>query len=107
MNTYHIFIIAFIVGLVILLLRDKRRSSADAICTACGFRGYAQNHTKGSVAIEAILWLAFIIPGLIYSIWRLSSRQEVCPTCKSPAMIPVSSPRGQQLLRDYEAKSTR
>ena len=103
MSVYHVIIIAFIVGLIVLLLKPRR--SVDAICTACGFRGYAQSHTKGSIAIEAVLWLAFILPGLIYSIWRLSTRHEVCPSCKAPAMIPVASPRGQQLLKEYSPKS--
>lgn len=103
MSIYHIIAVAFIVGLVMMLL--KRRSSTDAICTACGFRGYAKSHTKGSLAIEVILWLAFIIPGLIYSIWRLITQQEVCPNCKTPAMIPVASPRGQQLLKEYSTKT--
>lgn len=37
--------------------------------------------TRGNGWIELILWLCYIIPGLIYSIWRRSIDPNVCPTC--------------------------
>jgi len=35
--------------------------------------------TKGHFALEFVLWLCFLVPGIIYSIWRLTTRRETCP----------------------------
>jgi hypothetical protein len=69
------------------------------ICVTCGTEGETQTKTPGSIFIEIILWICFIVPGLIYSVWRLSSRGKVCRVCGSD-LISVSSPRGQQLARN-------
>lgn len=47
--------------------------------------------------IELVLWLCFIIPGLIYSLWRLSTRSPGCPSCGQPGMVNVNSPHGKLL----------
>ena len=71
----------------------------EYVCNACGYVGVPKKITKGSIAIEIVLWLMFIVPGLIYSIWRLTSRYEACPNCKTPnSMIPTDSPVGQKLV---------
>jgi hypothetical protein len=73
------------------------------ICPNCGKRGAPSKATKGSIWIELLLWCCFLVPGLIYSIWRLSSRQLVCPDCKQAGMISEDSPRGQKLLKEYHS----
>ncbi len=72
------------------------------ICTSCGYRGKPKKWTKGSFAIELLLWFFFLIPGLIYTIWRLTSKAEVCPSCKQPTMIPLHTPMGQKLMREFK-----
>ncbi|HMJ88465.1 MAG TPA: hypothetical protein VK530_01545, partial [Candidatus Acidoferrum sp.] len=54
----------------------------------------------GSIAIELVLWLLFCLPGIIYSVWRLTARKKVCPVCNSDALVPENSPRGRQLLAE-------
>src|SRR5664279_3851097 len=100
-------IVAIVVGLLIVLMRGgKGRVSATGgeICPACGVRGEPATRTRGSIWIEIILWLCLIVPGLIYSIWRLTTRQKVCPSCGNAGMIPVVSPRGQQLVQQFVVK---
>lgn len=70
----------------------------ESVCTNCGFVGKPGKETKGSILIEIILWFFFILPGLIYSLWRLSTRKPVCPKCKQQTMIPTDTPKGQQLM---------
>jgi hypothetical protein len=72
-------------------------SAGTLVCTQCGCTG-TESHTKGSFLIELILWLFFCIPGVIYSIWRLTTRGQVCSACKSDRLVPASSPAGQNLL---------
>lgn len=54
--------------------------------------------------VELVRWLTFILPGLIYSIWRYNSRRTVCANCGWGEQIPVDSPvaRAQraQLMRE-------
>lgn len=72
------------------------------ICTACGYMGKAKNITKGNILVELILWCIFLIPGLIYSIWRLSSRHKGgCPKCGNETMIPTNTPVGTDLIKKY------
>ena len=70
--------------------------SQQKICPTCGFLGKEKSLTKGSVFIELFLWGAFLAPGLLYSLWRLSSKEKVCPGCAGK-MISVTSPMGIEL----------
>jgi hypothetical protein len=42
---------------------------------------------KGNGIIEIVLWLCYLLPGLIYSIWRRSGVANVCPTCKVAGLV--------------------
>lgn len=77
--------------------------SKELICANCGYQGSPATVTKGSFLIEVILWLCFLIPGLIYSIWRLTSRYDACPKCEAPNMIPLNSPRGKKLQEEFSS----
>ncbi len=70
------------------------------VCTQCGFVGKPSQKAKGSGFIELVLWLAFLVPGIIYSIWRRSSPPQICTQCKSTAVIPVDSPRAKKILEE-------
>jgi len=50
-------------------------------CPNCKYEGNGKYITKGSVALELGLWLLFMFPGLVYSIWRFSTKKWVCPEC--------------------------
>jgi hypothetical protein len=80
----------------------KSKSSMDPknqyICTVCNYIGTPKREAKGSVGVEIVLWIFFIIPGLIYSIWRVSNKTLLCPKCKSDHMIPLDTPMGQKLV---------
>lgn len=69
----------------------------EMFCTVCGYRGVAKRILKGSFWLEVLLWLTFIFPGIIYSIWRLTNRAYECPKCKSQSMIPADSPKAQEI----------
>ncbi len=46
---------------------------------------------KGSGWIEFVLWLAYIVPGVIYSIWRRGGEPSICPTCKKETLKPYDA----------------
>lgn len=72
--------------------------AAQMFCQNCGSIGVPKTRVKGSFLIEVVLWLAFIVPGILYSLWRLTTKERVCPQCAAPNMIPVTSPKAKQAL---------
>lgn len=64
-------------------------------CQNCGTVGVQRTYTKGSFGVEVLLWLLMILPGLIYSLWRLTTRYPGCPQCGAANMIPIDSPKAQ------------
>lgn len=53
---------------------------------------------KGSLLTEAMLWIFFLIPGLIYSIWRHSTVYDGCGKCGAATVIPLDSPVAKKIL---------
>lgn len=80
-------------------------SKKNLICTACGTTGKTKSVTRGSILIEIILWLCLIIPGLIYSIWRLTTRRQACRVCGSSQLVPLDTPAGRQLAQRFQAST--
>lgn len=74
------------------------------ICTDCGSQKKPKTVTSGSFFIEIILWICFIIPGLIYTIWRQGAKRVVCVDCGSKKLIPLKSPKGQEIVSKPTAK---
>jgi hypothetical protein len=68
-------------------------------CPNCGTVAKPKKVTRGSFLIEVVLWLCFLIPGLIYSIWRLTTKASVCPRCGAPNMIPTDAPKAREALK--------
>jgi len=79
-------------------------ASKKLVCTQCGYIGEPKGAIGGNGCIEVLLWFFFIIPGLIYSIWRSSSRYKICPKCKSPSLIPIDSPKAKTIMAESMTK---
>lgn len=92
-------VMIFVVGgRALLSLRSSKRAEQSLICTTCRAQtDMPQTKTRGLFAIEVVLWLAFVIPGLLYSLWRQSTRQMVCPTCGSATLILANTSDGRKL----------
>ena len=99
---YPLVSIIVIGGIIYGLSKIKFKTRNDElICTACGYVGTPKKLMKGSIAVEFLLWLLLIIPGLIYTTWRSSSQYKACPKCKGTSMIPTDTPVGQKLLNEF------
>ena len=72
------------------------------VCRNCGTVGNSKIVTKGSFFIELILWLSFLIPGLIYTAWRMTSKYKVCRNCKSADITPADSLVGKKLIKELQ-----
>ena len=71
------------------------------VCRNCGAIGDPVKKTNGSFMIEIVLWVCFIVPGLIYTLWRLTSKIDVCRSCGGDQLIPVETPEGRKLAPDH------
>lgn len=72
--------------------------SHRVFCTSCGSVGKPRVRNRGSSAIEILLWLFLIIPGLCYSLWRMGRKDSYCRTCGAGTVIPEDSPMAQRYL---------
>ena len=72
--------------------------SKGILCMTCDYLGEPKAIAKGTMGVELIRWLCFVISGLIYSVWRLSSRHECCPSRSQTGLIPRMSPMAQKFL---------
>lgn len=73
------------------------------ICGECNSALEFDKSKRGSRIIEMILWSTLVIPGLIYSIWRKSTRKKICYYCGSDFVFPDSL-EAKNLLKSIEKK---
>ena len=74
------------------------------ICMECGCQRDPIMIKRGLLVVEIFMWLLYILPGVIYSIWRRVRKQEVCPNCLNPSVVLTSSSRAmgmRRLLRGF------
>jgi hypothetical protein len=76
----------------------KRR----VLCTRCLEQAIPKTVTPGSIGVEILAWIFFLIPGLMYSLWRLSARELACPSCGATELVPLQSPAAKRLLKRAE-----
>jgi hypothetical protein len=93
-----------VVGIGVFLLFHLVNSK-EMVCKDCGVTEEITKTAPGSLLIEIILWCCFLVPGLIYSIWRSSSRRYQCPKRSSLNVIPVDSPMAKQIAKTIEPNS--
>ena len=95
-----IVILVILIALITIANTKKKFKKENYVCNSCGFVGLPEIKHKGSIWIEIILWLFFLIPGIIYSIWRAGSKFLRCPKCNGTTIIPANTPIGQKLLKN-------
>ena len=55
--------------------------------------------SKGNFLVAVALYIFFCIPGIIYTIWALTSyNRAACVACGSTRIVPVESPQGRAIL---------
>jgi len=78
--------------------------SEPMVCKDCHFCGYPQIALKGKLVFEILLWCCYLVPGLLYTIWRRTNKVKVCEKCQGSNLIPANSPLGQQIIKEHEKK---
>lgn len=85
--------------------KKGRVGSGNMICLDCGSVCDPGVKTRGKLGIEILLWLFFFVPGFIYSLWRISSRVDVCPACESERIVPISTPIGKKMFDGHRPEA--
>lgn len=67
------------------------------VCRKCGSLGKTKRAPKGHLMLEIVLWFCYIVPGLIYTIWRQTTYRQICTVCGSDDLVPHDSPMGRQI----------
>jgi len=67
-------------------------------CVTCGTVGKPKTHTRGAFLIEILLWFCFLLPGMLYTLWRLTTRAQVCRACGATTLLPLDSPKARAAL---------
>lgn len=59
-------------------------------CTSCSTYS-TKTKMKGNGWIELVLYLCYLVPGIIYSVWRRSGNNQLCVACGSSKVISAES----------------
>src|SRR4051812_23073902 len=78
--------------------KERKLIREGVLCTRCLEKVLPSLQEKGSAAIEIVLWLFLLIPGVIYSIWRRTDERRICPACGSSELVPFQSERAKSIL---------
>jgi len=62
-------------------------------CLTCGTEDRVVLRPRGYFALEVFLWLLYLLPGLLYSMWRVSTKYRACSVCGSEDVVPLTSPK--------------
>jgi hypothetical protein len=69
------------------------------LCTRCGtVTSNPLLVQPGSGWVTGVLALCFVMPGVVYAVWRYTCRKSVCPLCQSDALIPTDAPLARTWL---------
>lgn len=70
----------------------------ERYCLRCHSTMTPRSFTRGSFWIELVLWCCFLLPGVLYSLWRLTTRSKVCRVCGGGDHVPLDSPVARAAL---------
>lgn len=91
---------------VIAQVRQVKLPRSGYICERCGeVNATRKSVVRGSFIIEILLWCMLIVPGLIYTIWRNTTRSKVCRDCGGQ-VFPIRSPSGRLLAQQFNPHVT-
>jgi len=100
---FGVLLTLILVGVLIYKAISEDNSSKEAmVCKQCEAVGVPQTDMPGNLAIGCMLFLFFALPGIIYSVWRLMNKAEVCPHCGSEDMVPKNTPAGKRIIESHK-----
>ena len=78
------------------------------LCTMCGAEtDQATRMMRGSGWVNGVLFLALAFPGIVYWVWRQTTKYDACPTCGHAALIPANAPLARAWLHQIAQRRGR
>lgn len=75
-----------------------------SVCKNCEEVGGVTTKLLGTGWVEAVLYLFYIAPGIIFSVWRRKGAKQVCSACGSDQLVAAKTRAGKQIIADqYES----
>jgi hypothetical protein len=71
----------------------------QVFCTRCYTVAVPRKITAGSTFIELFFWLLFILPGMLYHVWRHDNATYTCSSCGGRKFISPGSPRARLIAK--------
>jgi hypothetical protein len=91
---------------IVLLYKSIRNSLLkEKLCKTCGAIEKPARVVPGSLILEIILWICFLLPGMLYTGYRISKKYWACLNCGSREIIPLDSPLAAQFIKENRVKS--
>jgi hypothetical protein len=75
---------------------------AKYICKHCGYEGEAKRKKRGSRGVEILLWSTLLLPGPLYTLWRMTGKSKECPNCERVGFVKSSSDEGYIIKKKLE-----
>lgn len=101
-------IIGVPVALLVALVSSRRKregSTLETVCAQCETVGDSKVRMPGSFVVELALYLLWILPGVIYTVWRYTNTERACTACGAKTLLPVDSPAGQRIINSAATTS--
>src|ERR1700722_15256161 len=73
------------------------------LCTQCGTIASSRQITPGSGLITLVLLICFMVPGIIYWLWRHTNTYPACPKCGSRSLVPTETPHARHAISQSPA----
>ena len=88
-------------------MTQKENLKGIFFCQDCELAGVGESSKRGSVLITIFLLLCFLIPGIVYMIYRNHTKGTQCEHCHSKNVIPITSAKVKKVLGDGYAEFVR
>lgn len=97
------FVTIIVLGAIAYVIWKALQSASDQpkthVCPNCRSVIHPARVTPGSTFLEVLLWLCFLLPGILYTAWCSANKKTVCPICGAQNLVPLSTPAGQALVK--------
>lgn len=73
-------------------------------CKECYEVAVPKTVTPGYFIIELVAWCFMVLPGLLYTMYRISNKKKVCAHCGSESVIKADSFLAKKMMTDANMK---
>ena len=75
-------------------------NNQQVVCESCNEQTMSVTKMKGTMLINIVLLVCMVVPGVLYFVWRLTTKHKACGSCGSDQILPINSLKGKKLLKE-------